>query len=101
MVRAESPVTRRSPTRSPTAGGKLDSGVANLESDADYGDRGAKLLAVNEENESTWIHLKDYVRVAAKKSSKLMPDLDFDKVALDRSRQFKEFVRMYSAIEQE
>jgi len=84
MVKAEAPGVKRSPTRSPPAGGGLDSGTANLESEADDRDKGAKLMAVNEENETTWIHLNDYVHVAAKKSAKLMPDLDFDKVALDR-----------------
>lgn len=60
--------------------------MASREAKVDDIDKAGKLLAMSAENEPTWINLNEYVQVEAKKSTKLMPDLNLDKVSLDRKR---------------
>jgi len=90
MIKEDIEVEKDSPTEHLGAGGGLEPEMASREAkevnvDELY-DKAGKLMAMSAENEPTWINLNDYVLLEARKGAKLMPDLDFDKVSLDRKR---------------
>lgn len=70
----------------PGAGGGSEAEMTRGEANIDNVDKTGRLRAVNAVGEPIWINLHDYVQMEAKKSAKLMPDLDFEKVSLDRKR---------------
>ena len=59
-----------------------------------------RIKARNAHGEDVMIKLSDYIKMEANQS-KLIPDLDMEKIKISKRHQFMEFVKMFSALEQE
>lgn len=59
-----------------------------------------RMKARNSQGEDILIKLSDYIKQDANES-KLIPDLDMEKIKISKRHQFIEFVKMFTALEQE
>jgi hypothetical protein len=71
----------------------------NLVTPTNDADGNADYLDVNFKGQDVTINLKDYCRQLH--SSKIMPDLDLDKVLINKKNMFNEFTKIYSAFVEE